>query len=237
MMRKSWTKWILTAVIALVLIAGVPIIINECYKTNSGYMTIWGAADALAYYGAIIASIGAALGVFVSIKAATKNYRDDVRARVMPFIAVTPFERKATVNTMALLREKVEKKEKPKDTDDTSAVQYDEYKLSQIYFVITTHGIEAKNKLDKSQQVILEQAGNMWVSMTSGVEIHQRIDFYSMPLEIENVGNGTAVNLRVGFNRTEDRGRRRFVRPMMLKQGQTLYIHCLLYTSDAADEL
>ena len=188
-------------------------------------MTIWGAADALAYYGAIIASIGAALGVFVSIKAATKNYRDDVRARVMPFIAVTPFERKATVNTMALLREKVEKKEKPKDTDDTSAVQYDEYKLSQIYFVITTHGIEAKNKLDKSQQVILEQAGNMWVSMTSGVEIHQRIDFYSMPLEIENVGNGTAVNLRVGFNRTEDRGRRRFVRPMMLKQGQTLYIH------------
>ena len=225
MMKKSWTKWILAAVIALLLIVGVPIIINECYKTNSGYMTIWGAADALAYYGAIIASIGAALGVFVSIKAATKNYRDDVRARVMPFIAVTPFERKATVNTMALLREKVEEKEKPKDTDDTSAVQYDEYKLSQIYFVITTHGIEAKNKLDKSQQVILEQAGNMWVSMTSGVEIHQRIDFYSMPLEIENVGNGTAVNLRVGFNRTEDRGRRRFVRPMMLKQGQTLYIH------------
>lgn len=42
MMRKSWTKWILIAVIALALIVGVPIIINECYKTNSGYMTIWG---------------------------------------------------------------------------------------------------------------------------------------------------------------------------------------------------
>ena len=40
MMRKSWTKWILIAVIALALIVGVPIIINECYKTNSGYMTI-----------------------------------------------------------------------------------------------------------------------------------------------------------------------------------------------------
>ena len=37
MMRKSWTKWILIAVIALALIVGVPIIINECYKTNSGY--------------------------------------------------------------------------------------------------------------------------------------------------------------------------------------------------------
>lgn len=125
MMRKSWTKWILTAVIALVLIAGVPIIINERYKTNSGYMTIWGAADALAYYGAIIASIGAALGVFVSIKAATKNYRDDVRARVMPFIAVTPFERKATVNTMALLREKVEKSELKKLIAESDK-QYDD---------------------------------------------------------------------------------------------------------------
>lgn len=224
-MKKSWTKWILTAVIALLLIVGVPIIINECYKTSSGYMTMWDAADVLSYYGAIIASIGAALGVFVSIKAATKNYRDDVRARVMPFIAVTPFERKATVNTMALLREKVEKKEKTKDTDDTSAVQYDEYKLSQIYFVITAHGIETKKELAKGQKAILEHAGTMWASRKDGSETLQYTDFYSLPLEIENVGNGTAVNLRVGFNRTEDRGRRRFVRPMMLKQGQTLYIH------------
>ena len=64
MMRKSWTKWILIAVIALALIVGVPIIINECYKTNSGYMTIWGAADALSYYGAIIAASIGVVGVF-----------------------------------------------------------------------------------------------------------------------------------------------------------------------------
>ena len=73
MMKKPGAKWILAAGIALLLIVGVPIIINECYKTNSGYMTMWGAADALAYYGAIIASVGAAVGVFVSIKAATKK--------------------------------------------------------------------------------------------------------------------------------------------------------------------
>ena len=47
MMKKSWTKWILIAAIALVLIVGVPIIINECYKMNSGYMTMWSAADVL----------------------------------------------------------------------------------------------------------------------------------------------------------------------------------------------
>lgn len=94
MMRKSWTKWILIAVIALALIVGVPVIINECYKTNSGYMTMWSAADMLAYYGTIVASVGAAVGVFVSIKVAAKNYKEDVRARVMPFIAVTPLNEK-----------------------------------------------------------------------------------------------------------------------------------------------
>ena len=225
MMKKPEAKWILAAGIALLLIVGVPIIINECYKTNSGYMTMWGAADALAYYGAIIASVGAAVGVFVSIKAATKNYQDDLRARVMPFIAVTPFERKAIVNTIALLKEKVEKTEGVTDIDNTSAVQYDEYKLNRIYFVITEHGIDAKNRLDKSQQAILEHAGNSWVSVAGGVEMLQRTDFYSLPLEIENVGNGTAVNLRIGFNRMGDRNTYRFVRPIMLKQGQTVYIH------------
>ena len=67
MMRKSWTKWILIAVIALALIVGVPIIINECYKTNSGYMTIWGAADALSYYGTILGSLVAVATVVVTI--------------------------------------------------------------------------------------------------------------------------------------------------------------------------
>ena len=43
-MKKSWIKWViigLIAVIIFVFVVGVPIIINECYKTNSGYMTMW----------------------------------------------------------------------------------------------------------------------------------------------------------------------------------------------------
>ena len=67
MMKKSWTKWILTAVIALLLIVGVPIIINECYKKNSGYITMWSAADVLAYYGTILGALVAVATVVVTI--------------------------------------------------------------------------------------------------------------------------------------------------------------------------
>lgn len=230
-MKKPWIKWVIIGLLAVIIfVVVVPIIINECYKANSGYMTIWGAADVLTYYGTIIAAAGAAIGVFASIKVATKNYKEDVRARVMPFIAVTPFERKAIVNTVALLKEKEEKTKRSANIDNMPAVQYDEYKLSQIYFVITVHGIDIKKKLDKNQQAILEHVGNSWVTK-DGVEMLQRTDFYSMPLELENVGNGTAVNLRIGFNRVGDRNTYRFVRPMMLKQGQTVYIH-ILSTAD-----
>ena len=46
-MRKSLIRWVLLAVIVLGIIIGGPIIINEFYRNNSGYMTIWGAADVL----------------------------------------------------------------------------------------------------------------------------------------------------------------------------------------------
>lgn len=67
-MRKSLIRWVLLAVIVLGIIIGGPIIINEFYRNNSGYMTIWGAADVLTYYGAIIAASGAAIGVYCSIR-------------------------------------------------------------------------------------------------------------------------------------------------------------------------
>ena len=51
-MKKSWIKWFEIGLLAVIIfVVGVPIIINECYKANSGYITMWGAADVLSYYG------------------------------------------------------------------------------------------------------------------------------------------------------------------------------------------
>lgn len=36
------------------IVAGVPLLINELYKCNAGYVTMWGAADALSYYGNVL---------------------------------------------------------------------------------------------------------------------------------------------------------------------------------------
>lgn len=57
---KLKSKGVLAAVvIAAVLIFGIPVLINECYK-HGGYTTMWEAADVLSYYGAIL---GASIAV------------------------------------------------------------------------------------------------------------------------------------------------------------------------------
>lgn len=56
---KLKSKWVLATIIAAILIFGIPILINECYK-HGGYITMWEASDVLSYYGAIL---GASIAV------------------------------------------------------------------------------------------------------------------------------------------------------------------------------
>lgn len=222
--------WV-TAVIFFVVI--VPILINEAYKRGPGYVTMWGAKEVLSYYGSILASVGAVLGVYFSIRAAHKNYQEDVRARVLPFIAVTHFERKANVDYVALLGEPVLGKTETRD-QNSKAVSYEEYKLDKFYFIISADGIEIKTALNKFQQEIVSQLGHICVTTAKGTHALQRVSYYSLPIEIENVGNGTAVALCIGFNKTSnEKDKYKYIHSMMLKQGQTMYIH--IFSTEAFD--
>lgn len=46
------------------LVVGIPVIINELYKKNTGYMTLWGAKEVLSYYAVIL---GCLLNAVISI--------------------------------------------------------------------------------------------------------------------------------------------------------------------------
>lgn len=68
-MRKRRTgRIILLILLALFLVFAVPIIINESYKANDGYVTMWEAADVLSYYGII-------LGALITVFALTTTIR------------------------------------------------------------------------------------------------------------------------------------------------------------------
>ena len=56
-MWKKIVKAFFAVLIILVFIAGIPIVINECYKANCGYSTAWDASAMLGYYGVILGAI------------------------------------------------------------------------------------------------------------------------------------------------------------------------------------
>lgn len=52
---------------AVFLIVGIPVIINECYKANCCYITVWDGSDVLGYYGTILGSVIAVISIIVTI--------------------------------------------------------------------------------------------------------------------------------------------------------------------------
>ena len=74
-------------------------IINWLYQSNSGYITIWGAAEVFSYYGTILAAILAAIvavvGVHISIRASHEQYREDKRRDVLPYFAINLLDRQS----------------------------------------------------------------------------------------------------------------------------------------------
>lgn len=73
-MKKPWIKWVIIGLLAVIIfVVVVPIIINECYKANSGYMTIWGAADVLSYYGTILGTLVTITTIVVTISFTRKQ--------------------------------------------------------------------------------------------------------------------------------------------------------------------
>lgn len=62
---------------AVFLIIGIPVIINECYKANCGYITVWDGSDVLGYYGTILGSVIAVISIIVTIAFTKKQIQRD----------------------------------------------------------------------------------------------------------------------------------------------------------------
>ena len=73
-MKKLWIKWSLIGLSMLaVFVIGIPVLINECYKSNCGYITVWNAEDVLSYYGAVLGAFVAGAAIVVTIRFTQKQ--------------------------------------------------------------------------------------------------------------------------------------------------------------------
>lgn len=213
--KRDLKKIILFIIFFIVII---PIGINLLFKIYVGldfFAAEWTAGDFLSYYGVFIGSVVTIYGIYITIQYSEFNYREDVHNRVLPYIALTTLKRKARYSIFT---------NEDTESDNVNGDFYEEYRLHEMYFVICNGNIEIKSELSKEQKSVLIKGGNRWVKVAEGGYAFQNTSLVSMPMEIENVGNGAAINLRIGLNKVNDQDPL-FILPINLRVNDKMYLH------------
>ena len=227
---KNWMKnnyKILSVVLGFVLIG--PIVINYLFKLQAPldiFVAEWDASSILSYYGTIIAAVIAIYGIYITLQYSQKNYKDDVRNRSMPFIVI---EMLKTSSCRSLMKQN--------STENVAELVegYREYKLTDYYCVLNQGNIIYKTGLTKSQQEILDNGGTKWVSSNNGNSVQVVVNVICLPLEIENIGNGTAIRMRYGVNRKQtSEADRKYLPTLSLKTGVPMMLH--IFSDDCSKD-
>lgn len=224
-LKKYWKSLLIFFVIAIIII---PFLIHICFKINMPIKFLqaeWGAGDVLSFYGVLVGSVATVWGVYLSIQYSRSNYQEDVKNRVLPFIALTTLKARSNFNPFDITNIK-------KPISDHKA--YEEYKVEKIYYVIEKGKITPKSGLTQAQEEKLKQGGWHWETNDSGLTQLVCLNLVTLPFELENVGNGAANRFRIGLNAQDTEEETwQYTTPMPLKVGETLYVH--IYCENGVD--
>lgn len=91
-MEKYFTVRKIIVIVTLFIIAiAVPFFINELYKDNAGYITIWGAEEVLAFYGELLGSLATIGAVYLTIDYSVYREKCVHKNSIRPFLSTTYF--------------------------------------------------------------------------------------------------------------------------------------------------
>jgi hypothetical protein len=217
--------WWLILVISFTI--GFPIII-ACKTVDSNYFS---------YYGGVIGGILAIIGVFLTVQYSQKQYREDQRNSVIPYFAVNVLHIKFKSPDVKVIQQN--------GTDhchlqlvNPAPVEpfgYYEYKLTKYTFIIVNGEIKIKNNLSKSQRGWAESGGIVKQQCNSGVYAYVFTDDVYLPVDFENVGNGSAINFRIGLNKRDmPLDKRQYAATISVSKGEHICVH--IYAEDCGQD-
>lgn len=201
--RNNVYLLILLIVVIIFAIVGIPIIINELYTGNNGYLTKWGAKDVLAYYGSVLAFIGTVLLGALSLyqnNVFKKSNEKREKLMIKPYIFTSIEYENATYLTK-------EKKEytlieysnsggefhvKHSSRNTHSAISDYERKEKEYSDFLKL----PKDKQDYSKQIrLLEEQTNILNCLNKR--------FLLVIYDVTNAGHGNAINIDITLNKNK----------------------------------
>ena len=216
-------------IIIIMIICG-PLIVKNLIMTNyfkSEYSKIWDSKDAITYYASIICSIVSVIGIFITVLFSNRNYRIDLKNQVKPCLVLSKLDiyRKYPDGWIFNFFPNEEKKE-----EHNEDFIYKESHNKNVYFILEGDKITYKRTLDKKQIDLVKKDGNIFEEDKNGAFILKNKMFFNIPLELENVGKGAAINVRIGLNKSTTKKEKKYLEPINLKVGDIYSIH--LFSED-----
>lgn len=215
---KKYKKEI--TIIAIITLFVIPLCIHVLFKMQapiSFLVAEWSAGDILAFYGVLVGAAATVAGVYISIHASQENYHEDVRNRSLPYITVTP--------RFIQTRNFLEKYEDDEKTLSAYKPEFKEYSLEKVYYVISDGNVSIRKELSDEQESLLKYGGYSRTINDYGGMIVQPAGLMYLAFEVENVGNGAAVNFSIGINnKTLSQDSHIFSVERALKIGEKYYI-------------
>lgn len=173
----------------------------------------------------MVAAVVTVYGVYLTIQYSQNNYKEDVRNRTLPFIVIDMLKTKSSNKLFCT---------EPYYNDEEQIEGYIEYKLQDYYCILEDGKMLYKTGLSKAQKQLLDNGGTKWITDEKGIHCVVTDDI-CVPIEIENVGNGTAIQFRYGLNRKEiSENSRQFLPVISLKVGNPILFH--IFSEDCGME-
>jgi len=188
-------------IVAFIAIFVVPILINAAFRIPAPFAWMaldWDVRVALSFYGVLLGSVIGVVGVFLSIRYAQSNYREDVRNRVLPFFAIELIAYKTKKTNIFQSPDNTSSLEK---SDDVNTSCYIESNKREFCFTIKEDGVSWRHEFTPDQWEIIEHRGRISREETPGITFNSIAKHVYIPIKCINVGMGAAVNLRIGLNR------------------------------------
>lgn len=198
-----------------------PLVINKIFYMPAPFPILnvhWELSDALSYYGTILSSIASIIGVYLSISAAQKNYHEDEINKVKPYLSITSYRRSYNI----WLFDRSQAKNSSPQVNECSS--YKEYILDKVCFTIENQNIRFQKDLSDVDKKIVE---------SNGLSLEEQGHYIYLSLMIENIGNGAATNMRIGFYR--ENSERLGVDFYTFKVNQCAY--CMIFSKDSEKNL
>lgn len=230
-MKKVWKRFDITFVliVVVILILVAPIIcVIKCERV--------GDTNLLSYYGGVAGGILTIAGVFLTVAYSQKQYENGQRNAVIPYFAVNMLKSHyASLNDYISSKINNSGDLSESDTLVADSKGYYEYKVVDYFFVIENEGIKIQSSLSEDQKRKVEGPDIKRKEIAKVVSVAVPSDDVYNTVDYENVGNGSAVNFRIGFNRKDSKDKQ-FSYSISVRQAEHVTAHIYAENCDAKSE-